>query len=139
MELSLETLHAEDSFVSSAPVAKEITWMNTKGILKTATVYIRKRNFTSVTTEIHQGGSTDAVLSSRIATHVVSSKGEPIFSQADISGEGKYGSICDGLGMALLVAIAEVNSFDKQADPKPLPLTQSSGTSLSSPESAEKQ
>lgn len=139
MELSLETLHAEDSFVSSAPVKKTVTWTNTKGVEKSAVVFIKKRNFISVTNEFRGANSGDTYFASRIATHVVNSKGQPIFKPGDITGEGENGAICDSLGLALLALISEVNSFDKQADPKPLPLTESSGTSLSLPESAEKQ
>ncbi|UAL42119.1 phage tail assembly chaperone family protein, TAC [Shewanella inventionis] len=137
MQLSVASLIQSGSYSPAKPEQREITWLNDKGESVSANVYVRKKSFATANLEAkHFHAGIDSI-TSRIVSSIVDENGTPLFEVDDITGNDAHGPICDSLGMALWGAINEVNGFGLTPDPKSLPPTTTSGTSLSSQASVE--
>lgn len=113
MNLTIDALKTMGAF-TGAPVEKEISWKQGDQEL-TATVYVRPFSYKTAVSDItshHQ--KTDAV-AGRIAASICDAEGKPVFTAADITGEAdpERGALDGNLTVALLAAIAEVNSLGK--------------------------
>lgn len=140
MELSIAALEELGAFAPARPEKREIEWVTTTaGETKKhkATVYVRKLSFATLTTESMSPNYRDNVVAARIAASIVDASNKPIFTAADLIGNGERGPICESLGLALMAVVSDVN--DMGAEPKNLPPPNPSGTSSPSPESAAEQ
>lgn len=115
MEISVEMLKNSGGFVG-APVAKEISWKNGDETV-TATTYVRRMSYKTVMDDALSAkrGIIDESLAIRIASCICDSAGNSVFTVEDITGKAdpKRGPLSNELTMALLAAIAEVNSAGK--------------------------
>jgi hypothetical protein len=113
MTLSIDSLKSMGAF-TGAPVEKEIKWQQGEQSLS-ATVYVRPFSYKTAVSDItsHQQ-KTDAV-AGRIAASICDAAGKPVFTAADITGDAdpERGALDGNLTVALLAAIAEVNSLGK--------------------------
>lgn len=145
MELTLQSIQESGGFAPARPEQREVTWLGVKDgkpLECTATVYIRKKSFNTVSIESQAFNAKADVVAARIAASVVNANGKPIFTIDDIIGTDERGPMCESLSMALLGAIADVNGYGKTAEEeagKNLPTPMTSGASLSSPASAAQQ
>ena len=144
MELTLQSIQESGGFAPARPEQREITWLGVKDgkpLECTATVYIRKKSFNTVSIESQAFNAKADVVAARIAASVVDAKGKPIFTVDDITGTDERGPMCESLSMALLGAIADVNGYSKAAEEdagKNLPTPMNSGANSSSQASAAK-
>ncbi|WP_457978058.1 phage tail assembly chaperone family protein, TAC [Ectopseudomonas composti] len=139
MELSISGLQQVGAF-TGAPVKKPISWtMN--GVEHKAHVFVRKLSYASAVVDLMAYHSAIDGVAARIATSIVDSKGEPVLTVADITGEAnpERGPLDADLTKALLAVIAEVNGLGKKKPPakskgaakparSPSPKPKSSGT-----------
>lgn len=119
MELSLKTIEDAGGFAPAHPEPREITWSTTQnGVIKehTATAYIRKKSFNTVTIESRAAHAKSDVVAARIASSVVNEKNQPIFTVQDIVGTEERGPMCESLTLALLGAIADVNGYTTKTE-----------------------
>ncbi|WP_186300647.1 phage tail assembly chaperone family protein, TAC [Shewanella sp. KCT] len=131
-------INESSSFAPAKPEAKEISWQNLNGETVTATVYVRHSSYATsaaISTAFRQG-CTD-IVAAHLVSSIVTSKGEPLLTMADIVGSEKRGPMCQALVDAMMAAIAEVNRWGDEADPKPVTQKTSSGSNSSSPASAD--
>lgn len=119
MELSISSIQEAGGFAPARPEKREVTWHVVKDgepVEYTATVYIRKKSFNTVSIESQAFNARADIVAARIASSVVDSKGKPIFTTEDITGTEERGPLCESLALALLGAIAEVNGLSKPAE-----------------------
>jgi hypothetical protein len=133
MELTLATINESSSFAPSKPEAREISWENTKGETVTATVYVRHSSYaTSAAVSLaFRQGCTD-IVAAHLVSSIVTSKGEPLLTMDDITGNEKHGPMCQQLVDAMMEAISKVNRWGEDAAPKPVTQKTSSGSNSSS-------
>ena len=114
MDLNMNSLSEKGGFVGP-PVKKEIEWEQDGEMLK-ATTYVRKLSYKSVYSDVHADGQADLIVAGRIAACICDAEGKPVFSAGDITGDvdPQRGALSHNLTVALLNAIAEVNSLGKQ-------------------------
>lgn len=126
MELSIESLQSRGAF-TGAPVEKTVTWEQGEEELK-ATVYVRPMSYHTARSDIVSVRSESDALAGRIAACICDSKGNPVFTPQDITGEAdpERGPLNSALTMALLGVISEVSSLGKAR--KSSPKKTSSGT-----------
>lgn len=119
MELSIKSLESSGAF-TGAPVQKSITW-TMGGKEHTATVYVRPLSYASTVVDLLARRDNYDGIAGRIASSIVDSKGEPVFTIADITGEANpdRGPLDGNLTMALLSVIGEVNGLGKQTAKAP--------------------
>lgn len=115
MTLSIDSLKAMGAF-TGAPVEREITWKQGDQEL-TATVYVRPLSYLSAKSDLTAVGGKRDPVAGRIAACICDVDGKPVFTPEDITGEAdpERGPLDGSLTMALLTAIAEVNSLGKTA------------------------
>lgn len=119
MELSLKAIEDAGGFAPAQPEKREITWQVTKdGQMQefTATAYIRKKSFATVSMESQALNAKADVVAARIASSIVDANNNPVFTVQDISGTAERGPMCESLTLALLAAIAEVNGYATKAE-----------------------
>ena len=113
MSLSLDILKTMGAF-TGAPVEREITW----GIgdnEHTATVWVRKYSYITAKSDLMAISGKGDAIAGRIAASICDEHGKPIFTPDDITGDAdpERGALDDGLTMALLTVIGEVNGLGK--------------------------
>lgn len=113
MSLSLDILKTMGAF-TGAPVEREITW----GIGDneyTATVWVRKLSYITAKSDLMAISGKGDAIAGRIAASICDEHGKPIFTPDDITGDAdpERGALDDGLTMALLTVIGEVNGLGK--------------------------
>lgn len=96
------------------PVQKEVTWRQGEDEF-TATVYVRPLGFQSTVSDVLAAGGREDSVAGRIAASICDEQGQPVFTVADIIGSSEVdrGALDGALTLALLLAIAEVNSLGK--------------------------
>lgn len=113
MSLSLDILKTMGAF-TGAPVEREITW----GIGDneyTVTVWVRKLSYITAKSDLMAISGKGDAIAGRIAASICDEHGKPIFTPDDITGDAdpERGALDDGLTMALLTVIGEVNGLGK--------------------------
>ena len=145
MKLNIESLRQAGSF-TGRPVEKEISWKQGKDTY-TATVFVRPLGYQTAVSDVLAAGGVQDSIAGRIAAAICDEEGNPIFTAMDIThgpidpeerakdkkSTKRLGALDGNLTVALLTAIHEVNNLGKTTSS---PNSTSSGTSLSSPESA---
>lgn len=119
MELSISSIQEAGGFAPARPEKREVSWNVVKDgepVEYTATVYIRKKSFNTVSIESQAFNARADIVAARIASSVVDSKGKTIFTTDDITGTEERGPLCESLALALLGAIAEVNGLNKPVE-----------------------
>jgi spore maturation protein SpmB len=113
MELNINSLQAAGAF-TGYPVEKEIKWKQGDAEI-TATAFVRRLSYKSAVSDVKQFGKD--VIAGRIAACICDKDGKPVFTVEDITGESsaERGPIDHNLTIALLGAIAEVNSVSGEA------------------------
>jgi len=113
MELNISSLQASGAF-TGCPVEKEIKWKQGNEELS-ATAFVRRLSYKSAVSDVKQFGKD--VIAGRIAACICDKDGKPVFSVEDITGESsaERGPLDHNLTIALLSAIAEVNSISGEA------------------------
>jgi len=113
MKLTLESLKGAGAF-TGRPIEKEITWKQGEQEL-TATVYVRPLGYYTATSDLLASAGKQEGVAGRIAASICDEDGKPVFTPADITGEGdpERGALDGALTIALLVAISEVNNLGK--------------------------
>ncbi|MCB5226200.1 phage tail assembly chaperone family protein, TAC [Alishewanella sp. 16-MA] len=119
MELSLKVIEDAGGFAPAQPEMREINWQVTQnGKLQeySATAYIRKKSFATVSMESQAANARSDVVAARIASSVVDANNKPVFTVQDITGSDVRGPMCESLTLALLSAIADVNGYISKAE-----------------------
>lgn len=111
--LSINYLKEKGAFVGP-PIEKTITWQQ-DGETVEATVWVRPMSYQSALGNLKALRENTELAASRIAVSIVDENGKPIFSIGDITGEAdpERGPLSEDITMALLTAMAEVNSVGK--------------------------
>lgn len=145
MKLNIESLRQAGSF-TGRPVEKEISWKQGKDTY-TATVFVRPLGYQTAVSDVLAAGGVQDSIAGRIAAAICDEEGNPVFTAMDIThgpidpeerandkkSTKRLGALDGNLTVALLTAIHEVNNLGKTTSS---PNSTSSGTNLSSPESA---
>lgn len=106
----------ENAFVPVATVKKEITFKDlTTGEDHTADVYVKPLSYASAVQDILSVGSdADHAIARRIAYSIRDEKGNPLFTEGQITGaDNPAGALSPALTMELLRVIGEVSQLGK--------------------------
>ena len=145
MKLSIAALRSAGSF-TGRPVEKEISWRQGKEKF-TATVFVRPLGYQAAVSDVLSAGGKQDNIAGRIAAAICDEDGNTVFTPIDIThgpldpdelekdpeSTKRMGALDGNLTVALMVAINEVNNLGKTTSS---PTSTSSGTNLSSAESA---
>ena len=114
VKLTVDSLKELGAF-AGAPVEKEIEW-NQGDEKFTAKTFIRKLSYRSAVADLTASARSGDMVAGRIAACICDEAGKPVFEVGDITGEKDpvRGPMDHNLTIALLNAIAEVNSLGKQ-------------------------
>ena len=105
-----------NAFLPISTVKKEISFIDLKtGETHTADVYVKPLSYASAVQDIlSAGANADQAIARRIAYSIRNDKGEPIFTEGQITGaDNPAGALSPTLTVELLRVIGEVSSLGK--------------------------